>query len=77
MNLKMRLTLAKRDEAKQDVSSMYLPDDTSDFLRMMDAVDVTSRKSGEGNSFYLDLISRKLRTTLEALQIDKPPEFIT
>ncbi len=77
MNLKMRFTLAKRTEAKLDASSKYLPNDTPDFLRMMGAVDVTSRKSDEENSFYWDLIPKKLRATMEALKIAVPPRFIT
>ena len=77
MNLKMRFTLAKRTEAKLDASLKYLPNDTPDFLRMMGAVDVTSRKSDEENSFYWDLIPKKLRATMEALKIAVPPRFIT
>lgn len=77
MNLKMRFHRAKEAEMTLDVSSKYLPDDIPDFLRMMETINVTSRKSEENRSFYLDLIPKKLRDTLAALKIPEPPRFIT
>ena len=76
MNLKMRFHLAREAAGRLKTPPKYLPDDIPDFLRMMETIDVTSRSSEENNSFYWDLIPKKLRDTLESLKIPEPPRFI-
>lgn len=77
MNLKMRFHKAKAEERKLEPALKYMPEDVPDFLRMMSTIDVTSRKAEDNKFFYCDLIPKKLRETLKALNIDEPPRFIT
>lgn len=77
MNLKMRFFLAREKERGNDEVDKYLPDDVPDLLRILSAIDVTSRQSENNQYFYWDLLPKKIKKTLEAIGIDEPPRFIT
>ena len=73
MNLKLRFYKVR--EQLTDVTGF--PDDVPDMLRSLRAVCVTTRKSVDNHYLYWDMFPKKLRETLEGLNIQLPPRFIT
>lgn len=73
MNLKLRFYKVR--EQLSDLTGY--PDDVPDLLRTLRSVCVTTRKSEDNRYLYWDMFPKKLRETLERLDINLPPRFIT